>query len=72
MVNIFLVVLAACGQRPTKPLVLTEQVGELPVQFTSPNCQICPVFPSRTTFIPLIFYFRRLYGVAIPFFGEGV
>jgi hypothetical protein len=45
MVNIFLVVLAACGQRPTKPLVLTEQVGELPVQFTSPNCQI-PVLSS--------------------------
>lgn len=35
-----LLLLVACGQRPTKPLVLTEQVGELPVQWTSPNCQI--------------------------------
>lgn len=38
--TILLVVLAGCGQRPTKPLVLTEQVGELPVQFSSPDCQI--------------------------------
>lgn len=37
---ILLVVLAGCGQRPTKPLVLTEQVGELPVQFSSPDCRI--------------------------------
>ncbi len=29
-----------CANRPTKPLVLTEQVGELPVQFTSSQCQI--------------------------------
>ncbi len=26
-----------CANRPTKPLVLTEQVGEMPVQFT-PAC----------------------------------
>jgi hypothetical protein len=39
IVNILLLVLAACGQRPTKLLMLTEQVGEVPVQFTSPNCQ---------------------------------
>src|SRR2546423_9299825 len=31
---------AGCANRPTKPLVLTEQVGELPVQFASPHCQI--------------------------------
>jgi hypothetical protein len=30
----------ACVNRPTKPLVLTEQVGELPVQFSSQNCSI--------------------------------
>lgn len=30
----------SCANRPTKPLVLTEQIGELPVQFTSPQCQI--------------------------------
>ena len=35
-----LVFLISCVNRPTKPLVLTEQVGELPVQWTSPNCQI--------------------------------
>lgn len=35
-----LLTLAACANRPTKPLVLTEQVGELPVQFSSPNCSI--------------------------------
>lgn len=29
-----------CANRPTKPLVLTEQVGELPVQFASRHCQI--------------------------------
>lgn len=40
-----LVLLTSCANRPTKPLVLTEQVGELPVEFTSPNCQI-PVLPS--------------------------
>ena len=44
-VSLLLVLLAACGQRPTKPLVLTEQVGELPVQFTSQNCQI-PILSS--------------------------
>ena len=43
--SLLLVLLAACGQRPTKPLVLTEQVGELPVQFTSQNCQI-PILSS--------------------------
>jgi hypothetical protein len=36
----FVTTLVACPNRPTKPLVLTEQVGELPVQFTSPDCQI--------------------------------
>jgi len=29
-----------CANRPTKPLVLTEQVGEMPVQFASSQCQI--------------------------------
>lgn len=43
--GILLLILMGCGQRPTKPLVLTEQVGELPVQFTSQNCQI-PVLSS--------------------------
>jgi hypothetical protein len=33
-------VLSGCPNRPTKPLVLTEQVGELPVQFSSQECQI--------------------------------
>lgn len=42
---LILVLLTSCANRPTKPLVLTEQVGELPVEFTSPNCQI-PVLPS--------------------------
>jgi len=32
--------LTACPNRPTKPLVLTEQVVELPVQFASQDCQI--------------------------------
>lgn len=36
----FAAFLSACPNRPTKPLVLTEQVGELPVQFTAPDCQI--------------------------------
>ncbi len=40
IVTFLLLLLAACGQRPTKPLVLTEQVGELPVQFRAPDCQI--------------------------------
>ncbi len=40
IVTFLLLLLAACGQRPTKPLVLTEQVGELPVQFSAPDCQI--------------------------------
>src|ERR671931_2412209 len=35
-----LAVMAGCANRPTKPLVLTEQVSELPVQFASPLCQI--------------------------------
>jgi hypothetical protein len=35
-----LALLVSCANRPTKPLVLTEQVGELPVQWTSPHCQI--------------------------------
>lgn len=39
IVNLLLLVPAACGQRPTKLLMLTEQAGEVPVQFTSPNCQ---------------------------------
>lgn len=39
-VSILAVLLSACPNRPTKPLVLTEQVGELPVQFTSQHCQI--------------------------------
>ena len=42
---LLILVLASCANRPTKPLVLTEQVGELPVEFTSPNCQI-PVLSS--------------------------
>ncbi len=35
-----LLIAVGCVNRPTKPLVLTEQVGELPVQFASPQCQI--------------------------------
>src|SRR6266508_1604092 len=35
-----LAVAAGCANRPTTPLVLTEQVGELPVQFASRHCQI--------------------------------
>lgn len=50
-IRLLLVALAVahCANRPTKPLVLTEQVGELPVQFSSPHCRI-PVLsrpPSR-------------------------
>lgn len=30
----------ACANRPTTPLVLTEQVGELPVQFSTQACAI--------------------------------
>lgn len=37
---LFLFTLVACSNRPTEPLVLTEQVGELPVQFSSRNCSI--------------------------------
>ena len=33
-------ILMSCGQRPTKPLVLTEQIGQLPTEFTSPRCDI--------------------------------
>ena len=43
--SLLLLTLAACPNRPTKPLVLTEQVGELPVQFSSPHCSI-PVLHS--------------------------
>jgi len=32
--------LLACVTRPTKPLVLTEQVGALPVEFTAADCKI--------------------------------
>ena len=32
--------LTGCVSRPTKPLVLTEQVGVLPVEFTTTNCTI--------------------------------
>lgn len=39
-VTTFAVFLSACSNRPTKPLVLTEQVRELPVQFTLSDCQI--------------------------------
>ncbi|MGE0679695.1 MAG: hypothetical protein AB7P69_02140 [Candidatus Binatia bacterium] len=47
-VCLFLLILAACSNRPTKPLVLTEQVGELPVQFSSPNCSI-PILNAPPT-----------------------
>ncbi len=39
-VSALAILLSACSNRPTKPLALTEQVSELPVQFTSPECQI--------------------------------
>ena len=45
---LLLVPVTGCGQRPTKPLVLTDQVGELPVQFSSPNCNI-PVLSAPPT-----------------------
>ncbi len=32
--------LSGCVNRPSKPLVLTEQVGALPVAFTTKNCEI--------------------------------
>ena len=35
-----LLIAVGCANRPTKPLVLTEQVGEMPVQFTPSQCQI--------------------------------
>jgi len=37
---LLVLLLSACPNRPTKPLVLTEQVGELPVQFSSQECNI--------------------------------
>ncbi len=40
--------LAGCASRPTKPLVLTEQVGALPVEFTTTNCNI-PILSSPPT-----------------------
>jgi hypothetical protein len=42
---LIVVLIGGCANRPTKPLVLTEQVGELPVQFSSSHCQI-PVLTS--------------------------
>jgi len=42
---LIVVLISGCANRPTKPLVLTEQVGELPVQFSSPHCQI-PILSS--------------------------
>lgn len=46
----FLTILAGCAligcvSRPTKPLVLTEQVGALPIEFTTTNCKI-PILDS--------------------------
>ncbi len=38
-------VLTGCASRPTKPLVLTEQVGAIPVEFTTTNCTI-PILDS--------------------------
>jgi len=35
-----LFLLVACANRPSKPLVFTEQVGALPVQWVSPHCNI--------------------------------
>lgn len=32
--------LLGCVSRPTRPLVLTEQVGELPVEFSAADCTI--------------------------------
>ncbi len=32
--------LAGCVRRPTKPLVLTEQMGALPVEFSAADCKI--------------------------------
>ncbi len=32
--------LVGCVSRPTRPLVLTEQVGELPVEFSAADCTI--------------------------------
>ena len=37
--------LTGCVSRPTKPLVLTEQVGALPIEFTTTNCKI-PILDS--------------------------
>ena len=37
--------LTGCASRPTKPLVLTEQVGAIPVEFTTTNCKI-PILNS--------------------------
>jgi hypothetical protein len=45
---ILLLLATGCGRKPTKPLVLTEQVGELPVEWTSPNCRI-PVLSAPPT-----------------------
>lgn len=37
--------LIGCVSRPTKPLVLTEQMGAIPVEFTTTNCEI-PILAS--------------------------
>ena len=45
IVRVILLVMAAstllgCVSRPTKPLVLTEQMGALPVEFSAADCKI--------------------------------
>ena len=52
-VRVILAIVAAstllgCVSRPTKPLVLTEQMGALPVEFTTTNCKI-PLLSSPPT-----------------------
>ena len=43
-----IVCLVGCPNKPTKPLVLTEQVGNIPVEFASRNCRL-PILSAPPT-----------------------
>lgn len=61
LIFILPLLLAACPNRPTKPLVLTEQVGEIPVQFSSRNCLI-PTLTAPPTQPHEVFARIKTYG----------
>lgn len=43
-----IVCLPGCPNKPSKPLVLTEQVGNIPVEFSSRNCRL-PILSTPPT-----------------------